>query len=240
MRYVTCSRNFNDKISQKESFISLLGELKEKIISFLFDDLDLNENDYEFITKNEGNHNHFDTKHLIEQIDDYYKHKKVEQEEHKLNQENVQTSLINRKLSSDTFIQEDSTYFYEEEIKTKINLTPLNEHNILLFLSKIINLLELTYPNEQDQNIQSLISFIISKASLISNQAAPPKHVHLRKHVCMKLHKTFSFIFKLTNIPDSEIKQLCLSIESILRNKDVEMASQYKMRIHSIFKAINN
>lgn len=240
MRYVTCSRNFNDKISQKESFISLLGELKKKIISFLFDDLDLVEYEYEFIKNSESCFKDFDIKYLIEEINDYYKHKNEEQDEQKLNRETLQISSVNRKLSSDTFNQEDITYFYEEEMKTKINLTPLNEDNILLFLGKIINLLELAAPNEQDKNIQSLISFIISKASMISNQVTPPKHIHLRKHVCLKLHKTFSFIFKLTNIPDTEIKQLCLSIESILRNKDIEMASQYRMRIHSIFKAINN
>ena len=141
MRYVTCSRNFNDKISQKESFISLLGELKKKIISFLFDDLDLVEYEYEFIKNSESCFKDFDIKYLIEEINDYYKHKNEEQDEQKLNRETLQISSVNRKLSSDTFNQEDITYFYEEEMKTKINLTPLNEDNIHLFLGKIINLL---------------------------------------------------------------------------------------------------
>lgn len=227
MRYMTCSRNFNEKISQKQSFTSLLTELKNQIISFLF-----NTNHSNFLTTSAPNIN---TLNLIDQINSYYTHKHNEQP----SQTSTPSSYSNRKQSTDTVNnQEDSTLLCEDDIKTKINITPLTEENILLFLTKIIPLLDIPLPIMQHLTTQSLITYIISTSSL-----TPPSHTthpHLRKHICMKLYKTLSFMFKLSSTPDSTIKQLCISIESLLRNKDIEMSTQYRMRMHSIFKAINN
>ena len=226
---MTCSRNFNEKISQKESFTSLLTELKNQIISFLF-----NNNHSNFLTQN--NTFNINTLNLIDQINSYYTHKHSEQP----SQTSTPSSYSNRKQSTDTVNnQEDSTLLCEDDIKTKINITPLTEENILLFLTKIIPLLDIPLPTMQHPTTQSLITYIISTSS----SSTPPshtKHPHLRKHICMKLYKTLSFMFKLSSTPDSTIKQLCISIESLLRNKDIEMSTQYRMRMHSIFKAINN
>lgn len=225
---MTCSRNFNEKISQKESFTSLLTELKNQIISFLF-----NNNHSHFLTYN--NTLNINTLNLIDQINSYYTHKHSEQPSHN----STPSSYSNRKQSTDTVNnQEDSTLLCEDDIKTKINITPLTEENILLFLTKIIPLLDIPLPTMQHPTTQSLITYIISSSS--STPPSHTKHPHLRKHICMKLYKTLSFMFKLSSTPDSTIKQLCISIESLLRNKDIEMSTQYRMRMHSIFKAINN
>ena len=229
MRYMTCGRNFNEKICQKDSFTSLLNELKNKIISLLFD------NRGEFLSHSASQTGlSINSSALLEQINAYYKHKHEEQQS-----KNETPSYSNRKQSTDTVNQEDSTLICEEDIKPKINITPLNEENILLFLTKIIPLLDLPFPNEQTPTTQILISYIISTASS-SNATSITKHPHLRKHICMKLHKTLSFMFKFSGIPDSTIKQLCISIEALLRNKDTDMSTHYRMRMHSIFKAMNN
>ena len=228
---MTCSRNFNEKISQKESFTSLLTVLKNKIISLLF-----NNNQYQFLSHSASqiNNLNINSLNLIEQINSYYNNKHEEQ----TSQTATPSSHSNRKQSTDTVNQEDSTLICEDDIKTKINITPLSEENILLFLNKIIPLLDIPFPSEQNPTTQTLISYIISKSSLVTTSIT--KHPHLRKHICMKLYKTLSFMFKLSLTPDSTIKQLCISIEALLRNKDMDMSTQYRMRMHSIFKAINN
>ena len=112
---MTCSRNFNEKISQKQSFTSLLTELKNQIISFLF-----NTNHSNFLTTSAPNIN---TLNLIDQINSYYTHKHNEQPS-----QTSTPSYSNRKQSTDTVNnQEDSTLLCEDDIKTKINITPSNE-----------------------------------------------------------------------------------------------------------------
>ena len=99
-----------------------------------------------------------------------------------------------------------------EQKDNKIIIKNINKEDVIQKLNEIVN------HNNIDDNKQDI------------------KNDFLRKSACVKLYKTFSFLFRKYNINEEEIKKLCRIIENKARIFDNEMGKFYKEYIINVLK----
>ena len=99
-----------------------------------------------------------------------------------------------------------------EQKDNKIIIKNINKEDVIQKLNEIVN------QNNKDDNKKDI------------------KKDFLRKSACVKLYKTFSFLFRKYNINEKQIKKLCRIIENKARIFDNEMGKLYKEYIINVLK----
>ena len=124
--------------------------------------------------------------------------------------------------------------------KNKIHISSLNNSQLLEFL----NYIDVKQSNgikgtiNKDQIIHKFEE-IINNYNICDKQELGHINFYLRKNVCVKLYKSFSFLFKKYKINENKIKQFCIYIEKKARIVDFEMGTQYKEYIIKILKKLS-
>ena len=124
--------------------------------------------------------------------------------------------------------------------KNKIYISEINSSKIYHFL----NFLEqkdnkVIIKNINKEDVIQKLNEIVNQNNIDDNKKDIKKDF-LRKSACVKLYKTFSFLFRKYNINEKQIKKLCRIIENKARIFDNEMGSLYKEYIINILKNLAN
>ena len=155
----------------------------------------------------------------------------------------------NKKTTNTSFSEEDegekSLNLLGKEIKNenkdrnlnknKIYISEMNSTKIfhfLNFLEQKDNKIIMKKINKEE--VVQKIKEIINKDNMCNCNELYIKKDFLRKNVCAKLYKTFSFLLRKYNINDLEVKKLCRIIENKARIIDDEMGNLYKEYIINI------
>ena len=120
--------------------------------------------------------------------------------------------------------------------KNKIYISEISSSKIFHFL----NFLEqkdnkIIIKNINKEDVIQKLNEIVNHNNIDDNKK-DIKNDFLRKSACVKLYKTFSFLFRKYNINEEEIKKLCRIIENKARIFDNEMGKLYKEYIINVLK----
>ena len=134
-----------------------------------------------------------------------------------------------------------------EKQKNKIYIKSMNNIKIYNFLNSINenensdNYINMKKKINKEQVIQKFEEIINESCFNEDNEDCELNvmNYYLRKNVCCKLYKAFSFMFKKYKIKEKKIKKLCKYIEYKAREKDYNMGNEYKQYIINFLKNIS-
>ena len=135
--------------------------------------------------------------------------------------------------------------------KNKINIISMSNTEIYSFLkyisynqneSKDIYIKEKNNKKYTIKKFNEIINIYQNEYECINTDDNADKiyirKYYLRKMVCLKLYKAFSFLFRKYKIKDKKIKRFCKYIEYKARERDYEMGEEYKQYIINVLKRI--
>ena len=237
-------RNFSPDISNKNSFISLKDEISKKIKEALFDHNSLfssssfnffcsNYNNTEIVQEGINISKLLDNLSSLEYGDTLGNHINISnKKDEKLKKHKKLSDSDDDKSTS--FGSKQGKIIQNEENKQKLNIG-------LLKYNDLFNLLDITGTNNEICEVDK--EKVILKIKEIENEMKGDKddikNECLRKNVCLKLYKAFSFALKNFDFKESDIKHLCLYIEKKGRIIDNTMNDKYKEFIEGVLKRIS-
>ena len=238
-------RNFTPEISNKNSFISLKAEINKKIKETLFDDNSLfSSSSFNFFCSNYNSAELSQEGMTISKLlDNLSSLDDGDTLGNNINISNKKEDKIKNPKKLSESEDDKSTSFGSKQIKVVQNEENKHKLNIgLLKYTDLFNILDINITNNEISGISK--EKVILKIKEIENEIKggkdEVKNEYLRKNVCLKLYKAFSFALKNFGLQECEIKNICLFIEKKGRIIDNSMNDKYKEFIEDILKKISS